>query len=741
MAIFNPEVPVGRDDMPSWLRQTSPISSLEVDKSAGLGLATIGTGIEGATEIATNTSKDIINKDVRSTVEPIREDYTNQLLAGRAIIQGAGNVTAPSSSGQDGQPLSLLTTNDANMSVPASLDQGLNKVGSIQAFMQNGNGKTSVDQTYYDMRLKDAVTGLRSRYPGFVDYIDSKVSAITGMNPANETVNDLQRQLAQLQTNKKSEFDKEVDLSRGAMSKGLQNADKMHEALLQRGEAFLPQWRQWYTEENAKFTRLQYQQALRQSADANKADFKDTREKDWTNEAGTAVSNNMNTMLTLSGMKEGKPILALMQDAINNPNKYGDEQMKEFATKVLGQKTVVSAQLDARASQTFQDDKGGTYSYNSDVTAPKVQEIKRAVLGYYDQIASALTDGNAGLAFARAKHAQGMLDTTKDKIYSHPDIGDDIRTAMVLKDLGPAWEVASNKRLLEQNVDQTMDTLFTARSNKARAQPDPDKPYTFKDMSGEALDLEQGKRISAGMRSRYLKGGLSILDDITDKQAPDQAKVNALRFFFSKEGQGTLSNWKDDYVDPIRNINMPGRQTVWGKMTSESAVNEVKRLSSLDPAIGTMYRSWIKNEAATQLYYKDFVNLNSKTGVEDLHFKYYDGDKGGVPYIEVIGKDGNPINQTKPTNQQLRQGFNQPEEFHAYMDDVQRSVGRINSALAGVHRVEKTMGGNASADLLGFLINAQVDLGKNWTGLPARIMDAIAASQGKASLKKLMEEK
>jgi len=242
------------------------------------------------------------------------------------------------------------------------------------------------------------------------------------------------------------------------------------------------------------------------------------------------------------------------------------------------------------------------------------------------------------------------------------------------------------------------------------------------------------------MRSRYLKGGLSIIDDVTDKNAPNNAKINALRFFFSKEGQGTLSNWKDDYVDPNRNINMPGRQTVWGRMTSEGIVNEVKRLSTDDPAIGTMYRNWIKNEAATQLYYKDFVNLNSKTGVEDLNFKYYDGDKGGSPYIELIGKDGQPINQTRPTQQQLRQGFNQPAEFHAYMDDIQSSVGRINEALAGVHRVEKTMGGNANADLLGFLINAQVDLGKNWSGLPAKIMDAIAASQGKASLKKLMEQ-
>lgn len=742
MAIFNPDVPAGKDLMPNWTKVTSPISSLEVDKSAGLKLAAVGQGIEGTAETADFQAKKYLDKEVRNTVEPIREQYTNDLLQGKAIIQGAGNVTSPDT----GDTPKTLINSTEEAPVPSGISSGLSKIDNIEAFMRTGGGKMGVDQTYYDMRLKSAVTDLRARYPGYRDFIDTKVAQITGMNPANELVNDLQRQISQLQSNKKSEFDKEVDIARKAMGE-LHNGKEMFEQLIQKGEAFLPEWRQWYATESRKWAVIKEREALRQDVKSGEAVSADQRHKDWTNLSGSLISNNMNTILTVAGMNDKKSATDLMADIANNPGKYKDEQVQAFANVLEAQRAQVKIGLGTMSAETHKSTDGKTYSYNSDVGAGKIKETNEQLLAFaYDPVIDALRKGQAGLAYARMQHAKSMLDTTRDEMYSNPDFGKEIQMYRIMQeDMGPAWATIAEGKLLSQNIDKTVNTLFKARTAEGRSQPELKPggtgiPYTFKDMAGEALDGQKAGKIDAAMRSRYLEGGLNVfLGDITDKSAPDQAKANALRFFFSKNGQGVLNNWKDDYYDSLKNREVPGKQTVWGKMTSDAVVNEVQKLAVSDPSVGTMYRNWIKTEAATQLYMKDFLNLNHYTGHDDLHFKYNDGEKGGVPYITMVDKNGRDItNIRRPTPGVY--STQAPSGDPEYLYQINQSVNRLNGALAGVHRVEKAMGGNASADMLGFLVNAQVNIGKNWTGIPAQIMDAIAASQGKGKLKDVMEQ-
>lgn len=735
MSIFNPDVPAGRDEMPSWLRQTSPISSLEVDRSAGLGLAAAGAGIEGAAGLIETTAKDVINKDVRNTVEPIRDEYTNQLLAGKAIIQGAGNVTAPaSSSGQDGQPLSLLSTDASKESIPEGINQGLSKIAGIQAFMQNGaGGKYGADQTYYDMRLKTAVTSLRERYgAGFYDYIDSRVSAITGMNPANEMVNDLQRQMAQLQSSKRSEFDKTLDMARKAIGDGLYDSKRMFDYLQQNGEAGVPKYLDYFYETNRKRAILEEQERARKSSKADREDMVEKRTADWTNEVGTGVSSAMNSFVKLTGMDEQKTLLGFIQDANNNPGKYSAEQLKELGLRFSAQKAELSAQFTARASTTKVDDKGVTYSYNSDVGAPAAKTIQDNVMGVYDQIEKALADNKVGLAFAHANRAAGMLDTERNKIYSGP-LGEDMRKFKILnEDMGTNWASIANTQLIKNSIDKTVDKLFENRvlGGKTGEKTADGKPVTYKGMADEALSLEQGGQISKRLRARYLEGGLNIfVEDITNKDAPIQGKLNALKFFFSPEGQGLLQHFNNDSYDYSKGVNLPGRQTVWGKLTSDAVVSEVKRLSAVDPNIGNMYHQWTEREAGAQLYMKDLKALGGFTGTDDVHIKYSDGEHGGIPRIQLIDREGNDLRSLGVDTTSRR-----------YYQHMQQTVGRVNEALAGMHRVETGLGtGNASDALLNFMREAQVDVGE-WKGIPKELMDAIAATRGKGKLKDIMEQ-
>jgi hypothetical protein len=736
VAVFNPQVPQGQDNMPDWTKVTKPTDSFVADKSTGLALSTAATGIEEGASIIDTTAKDIIKKDVRSTVEPIREDFTNTLVAARD--QALGNVVPqPVQTGQGSTAQSLLPQDQPTVTPPNGISSGLDRIKSIQ--LANENGK--VNDTYYDMRLKQAVTDLRAKYPGYVDFIDAQVSSITGINPANAYVQNLMQDINRLQTSKKSAVDTAIN---DAMKSGYPQSELMVKTLQERGEEFLPKFRDWYATQTMFDAQVKRQNLLRENTQANRKEVEDQRTRDFTNEAGGVVANQMNTLIKVSGVEDGKTAAQLLEDASNNPGKYNEVQMKEFATKLNAEKNLVITKLQGIAAKTGRDSLGNVYSYNSDITPEKVSSVIKNVTAYYDAMHDALWNGGAqgaGIAFYHAQRAAGMLADTKDKIYSG-EAGEDIRTFNVLNtDLGPNWTAIVTKDMLKADVDKRMQGLFQARTQKARAQEDVKSggnPYTFKDMAGEALSLEQNKQVTAQMRARYLNEGLKIIDDITDKRSPDQAKVNALQFFFSPQGQGTLSNFKDDQYDYQRNKNIPGRQTVWDKMTSDEVVQNVSRLAKTNPQLGQMYRNWIENEAGSQLYYKEIQNLNRYTGHDDLHFKYNDGENGGIPFLTLVDKNGAPVQTRRPTPGIYN--TNAPGQDPEYMYRINESVSKINQALAGVARVEKGLGGNASERLLSFLINSQVNLGENWTGLPARMMDAIAASHGKGELKKMFEK-
>lgn len=371
----------------------------------------------------------------------------------------------------------------------------------------------------------------------------------------------------------------------------------------------------------------------------------------------------------------------------------------------------------------------------------------------------ALTNNQGGAAFYWANRAKGMGDNTKFEVYSGPE-GENLRLWKVIKDdMGDQAVPNLMSGLVKTNVDQSISKLFEKNMLKAKTQADPKSgtpsaaPYTFKDMNNEAMKLEEQQQMSKAIRARYIQGGMDLmLKDITDPNQPNPAKINSLKFFFSPEGQGVLNQFNNDRINPITNKQEPGKQTIWSKFTAPEVVATVKKLANEDPAIGEMYTTWIKNEAGAGLFYKDIQNLNLFTGRDDLYFKYNDGKgtNGGVPHIELLSNKGaleSPVGQQGKVNQYgtpdysaggVDVGRRQP--YEGQIKQVQQTVGRINEALRGLDRVTKGLGGDSSAELLSFLVKAQVDLGQKWEGLPAKLMDAIAAAQGKGKLIDLYQQ-
>lgn len=727
-AVFNPDSPMAGDNMPDWSNVTKPISQPEANKSAGLRFANIGAALEGGASIVSDVAKDYVKKDIRDTVEPIREDYTNQLLQTKAIVQGADAVVPPSGAGQ---PLDLLAPGN-NVSVPAGIAAGLSKVKGLQNFITTGSGKLGVDETYYDMRLKNAVTDLRVRYPGYVDLIDGEVSKITGMTPANELIRDTTRQIAQLQSTRRSAVDKAMD---DAMKSGYHNSEIMLKNLRERGEAFLPEFQQWYAKETMVDAAFKRNEAARKASQGKKEDITVERTETFNKELDDRLYNNFNTITTVAGMNTPMKILDVMQKAAANPDEYTDAQLRQLGVQLQAQKAAFSTFARQHAGRTITTEDGRRVSYNTDITAPKTEEIIKTKEAMYDVIIDALMKGGPGagaVAFSHVAHAQAILDDTKDNLLS----GDNGKWAADVANFrtlfGDNWSNLVISQGLKEDIDKKLRARLSDNKMDARLQrgfSETGAPITMTQHLADMKRLQDQGRVTEGMRSRYTNSLINIVDDIKSKDAPDQDKINVVRYIFSPEGQGLLSKIKTEYIDPDTRKEVPGKYSVWTRLTSPDIVANITKLAQSDPQIGMMYKNWVEREAGAELFKKELLNLNYFTGHDDIKFKYNDGAKGGIPYIEMIPPES-PAGGT--AERYATGGYGGPNP--SYLRQIEGIVGRINTALSGLDRVAKGFGENGSDKLLAFMIRSQVDLGKNWEGLPAKLMEDIANSRKKRKL-------
>lgn len=729
MVSVNQPVAPGTDDMPNYFKYSSPISGVEADKSSGLALATIGTGIEGGAGLLESTAKKFISDDVRSKIEPIREDFTNDLMDAKNAQQAAASTVpkpvqtgAGPSTGSGNNILSSDTTGDRGTNPPpVAIDAGLSKVAAIQSSLTNGK----VNDTYYDMRLKNAVTNLREKYPGFVDYIDQRVSAITGINPANALIQNLMQDINRSAVAKKTEYDHTVDAARGAMGTGLPNAKEHYDALIAAGPDGVGKFNEWYAAENGRMYSMKFQDEARKQARGSRDDTEAQRTSDLTTEINGSLLSNLNTVTKIAGIDTPGSIMQTVADAAAHPEQYTDTQMKSLDARLMAQKALVLQQYNARIMQTDKDSQGKPFSYSSDIGFQKAKDLVQAqVDSIYEPVHAALSAGGpsgAGVAFFHMNQATAILGGNKEAILLGP-AGQFSATMNSIREMfGDQVLGAMVPDILKQQLDDKIRPLFTQNAMAARAQPDFDgsgQPVTLKQHMEEADKLTAQGKMNAAMKSRYYNSLVNISDDIRNPKMPDAEKANVVKYLFSPEGQGILNHIKTDYTDPQTGKLVPGKYSAFARLTSQDIVDNIAKLSKSDPSIGQMYKGYLEREAGAELFQKEFLNLNHFTDTNDLHFKYYDGAQGGSPHIEVIPpQDKGPI------------GRNYEKNDPGYVYQVQKVTNRINDALAGMSRVEKGLGGDVNSYALDFLQRSQVNLGKNWEGLSAKVLDAIAASK------------
>ena len=703
MVAFNPTVQPGRDDSPNYFKYSEPIKDIKPDTGTGLALQTAGEAISGTASLVDEGIKGSINDTIVKDTDKARQDYARQLEGIKASLIPA--PAQPASGGSVGS----LTDTPQQVPVPAAVDSAIGKAQALQSALEGGK----INDTYYHQRLWDIQKTVRSQYPGYRDYIDQKISQATGVQPANAYVNDLMQDINRL-TAKKADANADVQrMLDKAISDNLPNADIMSKAyrakIIGRDDV-----ETFINHTQSVQDQLKLRESLRKYHQGTVDDIKVTREGDFANEVSAAITNNFNALITVVGTKNPDKIQDIIGDAAANPDKYSSEQLQALATQLTAQREKVKSDLQQRAVRLATDNQGNKYSYLKDIGQPKIDEILKSVDSAYNSVINPLIGGGPngpGIAFWAANSVVSH-DADVARGISRTPLGTQLSVnKYILDHMGNQWMGAMIDQSLRTQIDQATRGLLTDHTTAARAQADYDstgKPVTFQDHADQMLKLEQDGKINAAMRGRYLGKLGNLIDDLNNPKAPDLDKVNVVRYLFSStDGKNILRSFKTE----TSGSKEQGKYSMWNRLTSEDVVSAVAKLNKANPEIGGMYRNFLESEGAKQLFFPELKALQSLQDNPHIHFKYVSGDTGGVPYIKAIQDDN---------------GVGVPQN---YLLGVNPVLNRLNSAIAGMSRVQKGFGGDVDGFILNFFNHSNTVNTEQWEGIPKKIGDAIAISR------------
>lgn len=703
MSIFNPQVQAGQDNSPNYFKYSEPISQPKADTSTGIALATAGEGIEGATKLADQTTKDVIKQDVYNKVDAERDAFTGALNTVRDSV-----IPAPVQTGSGSTALSL-TNPDPSATVPSAVSVGLNRVDAVQAALVNGK----INDTYYTQRLNSIAKDMRTQYPGYREYIDQRISEATGVNPANAYINNLMQDINRQSTKKDDERTKTETMLRGQVEQGAPNSDQALRNF-QTGVWNADQAQQYVYETNKNMYTIKQQDAQRANAKGTKDEIASQRTDDFTREIGATVSNNFSMISGTAGTDNPQGILNLVQQAATNPGAANDQAMESLATKLAAQKALLSTQLKSRSNQLVNG-----HSYASDIGADKADNVIKSQLSVYDTVIDAIKNKDYGTAFSNMNQARAILDDTKTNVLKDPNVGSFVAKSKVFSDtMGPNWTGLVVNEGLRKDMDQKFRALYNESSMDARL-GQPDAAGNIVSLNGHIQEAK-AKGVNSG---KYYSGLVDLVDDIKKTDAPMADKANIARYLYDPKNYSVLNNFKMDYTDPVTNKQVPGKYSVWTRLTNPDVSTEMAKMSKSDPQAGKMYQDW-GITTGRELIGEDVRTLNHFTGHDNLSFDWDTQNR------QLVLRDGGKVVPTSTTASPYGVGSTAPPTDKGYLFQVQKVLNRVNMGLSNLNSMNDAFNkGNTEEFLLNTLQQYGLDINGNIGGLPKKIGDAIAASR------------
>lgn len=704
-AVFNPQVQQGNDDMPNYFKYSEPIKNVEADISTGIALKTAGIGIEGGAELADSTVKGIIKNDTYNRVDAERDSFTGFL--------DATKNPAPT------QPTDIMAQNGT--SVPTAVSNGLQKAGTIQA----GLDGQKVSETTYYQRLNSITKDLRATYPGYRDYIDSEVSKITGVTPANAYISSIIQDINRQNAN--SNKDKEFWQHQIVSNSGFPDSAKMLQDYNQTGDS--NKVMQWLATNQGPIEALKLKKATFESQDQDKT----TQTKNASDYADSAINHAATIAFTNKKMFGGmapSDISDRMVDLTMHPEKANDVAYQNLGAQYEAMKVQTYNQTAALLNTRSKGPDGKLLPSVADIIGPEAvkKKLTDGIGALFDKTSEFIANKQFSPAYALQQAAEGTVNNAYFKTLTDPTIGGRITTAAVLNKAAPNLSPVIVGKLLGDGLDPDLSTFVKEQGKQAIAQTGGSytgsngKVYSFR----QSLEEQNRASVASGqpVSGQALSNLLEIRKAITDPKTDDQGKSNAIKYFYDTPNKGVMDKFMDDYYDPTKGGVVKGRTSAFAALTADDVTKSIWDHSQNHPAEWMNYSNWAKGEFSTQLRNQigdlDTIQKESERPPSD----FFSMDKPQGAYKIAWDSDKHQLLIKNHDGSDLTGLYATP------LNGAYRAVTNLNIGLKNLANIAKTEGSNVDAYVFKTLKDAGFSPSKDIDGVPAQVMRAMITSNG-----------
>lgn len=716
MAVFNP--PIQQENDPNYLNMSRPISGMEGNKKWELGLKGAANLLEGGVRAADTIIKDSIDKQVYAEVDAERGAYTQALEdttvpVGR--VPGQPQRTMNARELESYTPLDLLPNNPQQL--PSDLRGLPRTIGSLHGGFANGK----ISNTYYYGRLNSIAKDLRSRYPGYREYIDKQIAEVTGVNPANAYLGSLRDDLNQYLSKSRDSQDKTLAMIDKYI--GIPGAPQIRQMYMQ-GQMDEQGVRQWVHNREVWDDFYKFQQARHTYNQNQRTEASHSAREMVSYKSSTEIAAHMDTMqVTLAGQKVN------LLEYINQkpPNA---EEARVIALELKSQREIMRRRLQNEFNKPLPngrraiDDAGGPDAVN---------KIIDEHLKTYDNFVDLMVNEQYGAAYQSAQRAKGLINDQTLRALQDKKIGPPLVMMNILKqNAGEPFVAQYYRNLLTNGFNADFKNYIEALEIPIMAQPTlgpngTGTPITGNDQLTRANDT--------GIATpEMVKVIVDRLASIPNSDIPDPTKVKIARAAFSAGNANFISRINEDKVEIIdgRRVVTPGRIAVFEQLTSPEMTREMRRLGLKDPSLWNEYTTWVGNTFGNELFRREINNLKTYQRMPGVTITYRSSDAGapqfGVIFQEDRAAGARPAGGGGPANPIM--GMNP-----AAKAEIEASVAKLNRGLATTSQVFKEDNSNIEAYMLHLLSRTGVDFlgrgsgGQPIQGLPEDFRQAIINSR------------
>lgn len=704
--IFNPDVPdVQPTNFLGWSKSIEQPKSDESGKYFGeankIRLAGAGEALDTAVGIADTYMKEgIIKPDIRNQVDTVRDSFTAGLDATKqAFLTKAGVNSMPGSNpgggGEDSQEdgAHSLAGTASQQSVPQGISNGL----GIASKVQDALASKKISETYYYGQLNSISKDMRSRYPGYRDYIDQEISKITGVNPANklmESIRDDIQHTAQALATNKDKIQTHLDANLGepgiaAIANAHQNGTITSEyARLKLGEALSGK---------AIYEDKKREIELR---GLTRKDEQQPNQETYYNRITKVASQAYEGALVGFGQNADMKIIDLVDKV-----QRGQITLSEPDALALQQK--MHAVLMSTASYMRQDAdtfEPGQRSMTNKMGGPEERDkLIGAALSDHRAIADAFASKDVGLALSSLRRATAIGHEDQIRLLEDPTVGSYVRMRNLLKGNGLPDVMLNDldKRALASGVDKAVQNLSLEQYQQMRTQTNvsqPGAPVTANAQLDRAIKF---KITDPTYFNSYLKQAKDIADPTVDRTT----KENLATTFYNPLNLPLLDKIKSaDYIDPATNRFVPGKYAAYNTLTGREITKEIVKLG---PQFVADYKSTTETWFST-LFRDDMVKLGELQNTPGLQVRWSDGAKEQLGW-KAYDSSGKPV-----------------------VGPIKVRLDRINMALSNQGHIEESTGGNINAYLVELMKSNGLDTTKMYKAVESARPQEIKAGAERA---------